>query len=322
MSARTPELEGSPVRPDARTPGPSDRGGSWGPPFPSPGPGFSLLRPTTHPLPILVEVPHAGLSVDPLAMASLHCPVSSLGRDADLFMDLACAPLVQAGALVLISHVSRYVCDLNRAPTAFEPAAAPGGTLSHAPHGLFWLRTTEGHPALRAPLDPAEAKRRLATYYHPYHAALAHTLEQLRAQFGFALLLCAHSMPSPGRGGHPGQAAPLADIVPGSRGGTSAHPSVIAVAERAAQRCGFSLRHDVPYAGGYSTAHYGSPTTGIHALQLEVNRERYMNEATLELEPRGFGRVCEYLREVLRDWSALDPIPLRGTKTSITTKIA
>jgi N-formylglutamate amidohydrolase len=37
-----------------------------------------------------------------------------------------------------------------------------------------------------------------------------------------------------------------------------------------------------PYAGGFITEHYGRPARGIHALQLEINRALYLNEATFE----------------------------------------
>jgi N-formylglutamate amidohydrolase len=33
-----------------------------------------------------------------------------------------------------------------------------------------------------------------------------------------------------------------------------------------------------PYSGGYVTQHYGRPATGIHVLQVEINRALYVNE--------------------------------------------
>jgi N-formylglutamate amidohydrolase len=37
-----------------------------------------------------------------------------------------------------------------------------------------------------------------------------------------------------------------------------------------------------PYAGGFITEHFGDPATGLHALQIEINRALYMDEARYE----------------------------------------
>ena len=45
-----------------------------------------------------------------------------------------------------------------------------------------------------------------------------------------------------------------------------------------------------PYAGGYITEHYGNPSAGLHAVQIELNRSLYMEEAVYERHA-GFERV-------------------------------
>ena len=39
------------------------------------------------------------------------------------------------------------------------------------------------------------------------------------------------------------------------------------------------MRRNDPYAGGYITRHYGRPREGVHALQIEIARELYMDES-------------------------------------------
>ena len=41
------------------------------------------------------------------------------------------------------------------------------------------------------------------------------------------------------------------------------------------------MRRNEPYAGAFTTAHYGRPGERVHALQIELNRRLYMNEATV-----------------------------------------
>jgi N-formylglutamate deformylase len=41
---------------------------------------------------------------------------------------------------------------------------------------------------------------------------------------------------------------------------------------------GYHVVRNKPYAGGFITEHYGQPQTGIHAVQIEINRAIYMDE--------------------------------------------
>jgi N-formylglutamate deformylase len=57
----------------------------------------------------------------------------------------------------------------------------------------------------------------------------------------------------------------------------------------------YVVRRNDPYAGGYITRHYGRPSADCHALQIEVARGLYMDEANLT-KSSGFGRVEADLR--------------------------
>jgi N-formylglutamate amidohydrolase len=261
---------------------------------------FSVERAEGEETAVVVEVPHAGLWVDPESLASLIAPARSIGRDADLYADELFSDAPRCGATLLRAHVSRYVCDLNRAPNELDEQTSPVGTLRSAPHGLIWRRTTEGRPALARPLPPGEVARRLQQIYEPYHATLRALLQEKRRKFGFAVLLCGHSMPTFGRLGER-----RADVVPGSRGGTTADAAVLGATERVAARFALRLEHDVPYRGGYSTATYGKPAEGVHAIQIELSRSLYMDEATLCRQEPGFATTRAFCREVITELGGL-----------------
>jgi N-formylglutamate amidohydrolase len=79
--------------------------------------------------------------------------------------------------------------------------------------------------------------------------------------------------------------------------------------ERQLEAMGYRVARNSPYAGGYTTEHYGRPVRRTHALQIEINRGLYLDEATLEPMP-GFVRLkgdLERLTEALAaaDWTAL-----------------
>jgi N-formylglutamate deformylase len=259
---------------------------------------FSVHEPIGRETPLVVEIPHAGVLVDPESLATLSAPARAIGQDADLYVDDLYENAPQAGASVLVAHASRYVCDLNRADTDIDGLAVQGAPTRSAPHGLVWRATTENQAALQAPLPARELERRLALVYRPYHRAFENLIEGKLERFGYAVVLCAHSMPSSGRLGHSDAGRERADVVPGSRGRTTAAPSVIEVPELIAHEMGWSVAHDDPYRGGFSTGHYGRPDRRVHAVQVELARRLYMDERTLRKKPNDFETVkvfCERL---------------------------
>lgn len=256
--------------------------------------------------PVVVEIPHAGLSADALALATLAAPARSLAQDADLYVDELFADAPDEGATMLVAHASRYVCDLNRAFDDADSLAVEGGRARSAPHGVIWRSTTENRPALTAPLRRSEYERRLDEIYRPYHAALERLLSERIERFGYVVLLCAHSMPSYGRDGHRDPGHRRADVVPGSRGRTSAAPAIIEVPDVLARERGWTVAHDDPYRGGFSTAHYGRPHQNQHAIQVELSRALYMDETSLAKKPKQFEEVRKYCRDLVARLAAVE----------------
>jgi len=282
---------------------------------------FDVLSPTGPEIPVVVEIPHAGLFIDPVAMGFTIAPVRGVGRDADLHVDRVYQGATALGATVIVANASRYVIDLNRGPSDFDGAAVEGGGAAALPRGLVWRLTTEGEPILARRLPRSELDRRMTEIYQPYHQAVHALLHDKRERFGFAILLCGHSMPSQGRRGHQDAGAVRVDVVPGSRGRSSAAATVIDTVDRVARAHDLSVSHDDPYKGGFATAHYGRPSEGFHAIQIEVARRLYMDEDRLGLDPVGLPRMQGFADDVVRSLGKLglttpphDPTPVRPTR--------
>jgi N-formylglutamate amidohydrolase len=269
--------------------------------------GFHVTPPTAPETPLVVEIPHAGLFVDGPTLASLAAPARSIGRDADMYVDDLYADAPARGATLLTARVSRYVVDLNRSEQDVDPdtvEGAPAG--SRATRGIVWRLTSDGGRVLERPLSRAELDRRLDTYYRPYHRALAAAIEHKRATFGFAIVLAAHSMPSVGRAGHGDPQATRADVVPGTRGRTSAAAPFIEAVDAHARAAKLSVSHDDPYQGGFTTQFYGKPDRGVHVVQLELARRLYMEEQTLS-KASGFDRMRAWCAELVQVLGAQKP---------------
>jgi N-formylglutamate amidohydrolase len=89
------------------------------------------------------------------------------------------------------------------------------------------------------------------------------------------------------------------DFVLGDCHATSCDKIVIARAERALRDLGYAVARNTPYSGGFVTQHYGRPGDGLHALQIEINRALYMDEAMIARGP-GFAALAERLKTLVR----------------------
>jgi N-formylglutamate deformylase len=153
----------------------------------------------------------------------------------------------------------------------------------------------------RIPID--DALRRIEGLYKPYHRALRRLLTRVHRDFGAAVLVDCHSMPSTAG---TKDDRPRADVVLGDRYGTSCVPIVAETIESVFRELGYAVSRNKPYAGGFITEHYGNPAAGLHAIQLELNRALYMDERRFERSAT-FGRLAADL-EALADCLAAIPL--------------
>jgi N-formylglutamate amidohydrolase len=271
------------------------------------GGAFAMRAVAAPSSPVVVSVPHAGVATH--GFEATMVPELDVRCDADLYVDRLYRVGQPDGPEVsLAARLSRFVCDLNRDPDDVSPGAVP----EHAAprnadgRGFIWAVTTTGVPALARPLTVDEWRARTAVHA-TYHDALAKALERARDRFGFAVLVDGHSMPSRGRAGHKDPGRARADVVPGDRDGTSCAPALSRlVGDHFAAR-GFSVAFNEPYKGGYITTHHGRPAAHVHAIQIELRRDLYMDEATYEIKDAGFARLQTTLAELLAELRGFRP---------------
>jgi len=211
-----------------------------------------------------------------------------LRRSEDSFVDELFAAVVERGFPLMRAHFPRCYVDVNREPYELDPRMFEGRLPSFAntrsmrvAGGLGTVARVVGdaHEIYdqRIPVD--EALTRIEGLYKPYHRALRRLITGMHRDFGAAVLIDCHSMPSVA--GNKDD-RPRADFVLGDRYGTSCVPVIAETIETALAGFGHSVSRNKPYAGGFITEHYGNPSVGVHAIQLEVNRALYMDERRYE----------------------------------------
>lgn len=259
-------------------------------------PAFEVLRPAAgQRLPLVFASPHSGSVYPESLKAASRLTDHALRKSEDCFVDEIVAAAPGLGAPLIRALFPRVYVDPNREPFELDPAMFDGQLPDYAnvrsPRVAAGLGTiarivADGEPIYREKLPVTEAMRRISTCYRPYHAALAGLIEETRRRFGFAILVDCHSMPSTGLSpigsGRGSQKNGRIDTVLGDCFGTACSPAVTERCEALLSGLGYSVVRNHPYAGGYTTRHYGRPREGVHAIQIEINRALYMDERTLE----------------------------------------
>ena len=220
--------------------------------------------------PLVISMPHVGRGI-PADLAPRMTPAALRVADTDWHVEQLYAFARGLGAGWLQPSLSRYVVDLNRPP---DDAPLYPGQVST---GLCPSQSFDGEALyLIAGPDGREVAARREQYWAPYHTALQGLLDAARARHGFAVLLDAHSIRSQVPRLFPGR---LADVNVGSNDGRSCAPMLsAAVMACLSGQNEFSSVLDGRFKGGYITRHYGTPDTGVHALQIELAQSAYMEE--------------------------------------------
>jgi N-formylglutamate amidohydrolase len=253
--------------------------------------------------PVILSVPHAGRSYDPALIEALRVPLNAILPLEDRYADRLTEAAATAGFPVIIAQAPRLAIDLNRAPDDLDPVSIRGGFARGTPTsakaraglGLIPTRLWGAGALWRAPFEQSDVDARLRDIHAPYHAALAGALEAARQHWGGAILIDLHSMPPINDDNAP-------DIVIGDRFGTSASSRLTAVAESVFQTAGLRTAINAPYAGGYIVSRHARPHAAVHALQVEIDRRLYLDEA-LDVPSEGLGRLQKLVRTLAESLS-------------------
>ena len=268
------------------------------------------------PTPLVFASPHSGRNYPQDMIAATAVDSVAIRRSEDAFVDDLIGAACDLGASVINARYGRAYIDLNREPFELDPGmfadelpAFARARTARVAAGLGAIARTvsDGQQIYNRKLTFAEARRRIDVAHQPYHGALRELLDEAKIAHNFAILIDWHSMPATAaRAG--GRHHPC-DIVLGDRFGAACAALLPMRVERELETLGYRVTRNTPYAGGYTTERYGRPASGVHALQIEVNRALYLDEATLS-PTSGFDQLKADLKALTRilvdaDWSGL-----------------
>lgn len=229
--------------------------------------------------PILVSMPHSGLSLLPEMEKQLSKEAKVL-PDTDWYIPELYDFLTDAdknvNASVISASYSRYVVDLNR-PIDDKPLYATKTT------GLFPdILFSEQPVFINGEQHPDAIKAQIKVdIWQPYHNKIQSELARIKAKFGFAILFDAHS---------------IAEQVPmlfdgklphfnfGNNDGSACATEFMNGLDKVVSATNYSHINNGRFKGGYITRSFGQPDQDIHAIQLELSQATYLTDTPNEYQ--------------------------------------
>jgi N-formylglutamate deformylase len=263
------------------------------------GTGSDVFTLTPGVSPLVVSLPHCGQAI-PDDLRAAYVARAFAVEDTDWHLDRLYGFATALGASLLVPRFSRFVIDLNRPPD--DTPMYPGANNTE----LCPTRFFTGDPLYRDGHRPdaGEIARRRDRYWAPYHDALRDELDRVKAVHGHAVLFDGHSIKARLPWLFEGR---LPALNLGTASGTSCATSLRdALAAVLAGQSRYDQVVDGRFKGGYITRHYGRPAEQVHAVQLEMVWDCYMDEDTpwgwradraAEVTP-----LLEALLRTMQDW--------------------
>ncbi len=249
--------------------------------------GFTAFNIENPALPLLVSVPHAGRDYPQEIFANLRLPPDELLRLEDRYADLLVRGVIEGGIPAMIAQRARAWIDLNRDETDIDADMVDGADRESLPApgakqrgglGLIPRRLSGSGDIWRGRIAMADVRKRIECFHRPYHMQIAATLSQMRAKFGIAVLLDVHSMPPL----HLQMTGTQPQIVIGDLFGRSAHSRFSESLIARIRQHGFAAALNHPYSGDYVLRRHSDPARNVHALQLEIDRQLYLDDILRE----------------------------------------
>ncbi|MBD3665803.1 N-formylglutamate amidohydrolase [Sulfitobacter sp. TSTF-M16] len=267
---------------------------------------FEVLNPDRNRSCVVFASPHSGRDYPWSFLRTSVLDKHVIRSSEDAFVDqlFDCAP--EYGAAFIKAGAPRAYVDLNRSSDELDPALIQGvRRQGHNPRvasglGVIPRVVANGRAIYRGKMTYEDAMGRITRYWQPYHDKLQTLLDAAHRRHGQAVLIDCHSMPHEAMDGVARGGMRRPDVVLGDRFGAAASSDVVDRVEAAFAAAGFVVTRNTPFAGAYITQAYGRPSRGQHAVQVEIDRSLYMNEALIR--PNGnFEAVQTALRTVVAE---------------------
>ena len=252
---------------------------------------YHIIEPKGKKIPFILSVPHCGVEFPSEIIGDYVPEMAQAPDDTDWFVHDLYEFASEMGITIIHAKYSRWVIDLNR-----DPESAPLYDDGRIITGLTTTTDFFGKDIYASEdkiPNQQEVERRLKEYYWPYYAKVQSLLNERKAEFGKALLWDAHSIrhlvPTIRKDVFP-------DMILGNNDGKTADPKLIETTLNGLKSGEYGVNHNTPFKGGHITRYFGKPENNIHALQLEMNKILYMDDAEMNFDVDRANKMKEVLK--------------------------
>ncbi|MBE0529431.1 MAG: N-formylglutamate amidohydrolase [Rhodospirillales bacterium] len=274
---------------------------------------LTLEAPAVPEVPVVFDSPHSGtVYPDDFDYAA---PEHIVRTGEDTYVEELYAAAPGFGAAFLKAHFPRAYIDANRATADIDqelldepwPGPVTPSIKTTSGIGLIWRMARPGCSIYARKLTVAEVKTRIDTYHQPYQHILMETVSGVKQRFGRVWHVNCHSMPAVSDERSPeGAGIRRADFVLGDRDGTTCAPDFTAYVAGEIRAMGYRVALNDPFKGVELVRMVGAPAEGRHSLQIEVNRDLFLDDAT-KVKTAGFeklkadittliGKICDFAK--------------------------
>lgn len=248
-------------------------------------------------VPLIIDSPHSGRTYP--TDFKYDCDLEQLRRLEDLYVDVLTTDLEQKGAHVLNAEFPRSYIDPSRPRDCLDPKQIKGGIeeLPFEKTGLYkkFLKNETGLIFMRSvisdfkvyqddnrPTETDIAKR--LPLWDAYHEKLSGMFNDLGGKDKAPVyLLDMHSCWRHGAKKMMGLRARRPDVILSNNNGKTCSAEFLKITAKAFRNNGMEVQINNPFKGGYIVNKYGNPKDQQHSLQIEIARDLYIDEKSLEL---------------------------------------
>ncbi len=265
-------------------------------------PAVEVLSPSKQLIPFVFSSPHSGCYYPKSFLEATQLDSHQIRQSEDAYVDYLFSDVVDNGATLIRANFPRAFSDVNREPYEFDPymfdCKLPSYINSDSKRATGGIGTIprivgKSQEIYNQPLNLNEALNRIENLYQPFHLTLHNILESTHDKFGYVVLFDCHSMPS----SFPDNTKiNRPDLILGDRFGRSCSKNLTEFTEEIFRSFGYSVGRNNPFAGGYITEKYGSPDRGFYSIQIELNRDLYLNGSDFTLTLNAKNIKCNFAK--------------------------
>jgi len=254
---------------------------------------FSVKNEDNIKFPIVLSSPHSG-SVFPKGFEGEGIALSNkeLRTSEDSFVNELIEKASDHGMVSISMNISRAFIDVNRDKIEIDESM-----YFDFPHSTEFLEKKRCRvglgviPRVVAPRMPIynglishdDAMQRIENVYEPYHKKLKQLIDKVVRKFGYCLLVDCHSMPS--KVCRIMEDEKQVDFCIGNLFNQSCEEKISEKLCESLSNEDHRVELNRPYSGGFITHDFCQPRKKIQSIQIEINRDLYMNEGEYSKKP-------------------------------------